>query len=95
MTCIGVVGIEDPVRPEVPSAIKQCQSAGIVVRMVTGDNVETAKSIALKCGIISEDDGFIVIEGKDFNKRIRDKNNKVLKLNYCIRIYDFSPYTAS
>ncbi|EDV24949.1 uncharacterized protein TRIADDRAFT_25320 [Trichoplax adhaerens] len=77
LTCIGVVGIEDPVRPEVPGAIKQCQSAGIVVRMVTGDNLKTAKSIALKCGIISENDGFIVIEGKDFNRRIRDKHNKI------------------
>lgn len=44
MTCICIVGIEDPVRPEVPEAIRQCQRAGITVRMVTGDNINTARS---------------------------------------------------
>uniref|UniRef100_A0A8C7DVG4 Calcium-transporting ATPase n=1 Tax=Oncorhynchus kisutch TaxID=8019 RepID=A0A8C7DVG4_ONCKI len=39
LTCICVVGIEDPVRPEVPDAILKCQRAGITVRMVTGDNI--------------------------------------------------------
>jgi Ca2+ transporting ATPase len=43
MTCVCIVGIEDPVRPEVPDAIRQCQRAGITVRMVTGDNVNTAR----------------------------------------------------
>ena len=43
MTCVCVVGIEDPVRPEVPEAIRQCQRAGITVRMVTGDNINTAR----------------------------------------------------
>jgi len=72
MTCICIVGIEDPVRDEVPAAIKQCQRAGITVRMVTGDNINTARAIATKCGIIKPDDNFLVLEGKDFNKRIRD-----------------------
>ena len=52
MTAICVVGIEDPVRPEVPEAIRKCQRAGITVRMVTGDNINTARAIATKCGII-------------------------------------------
>jgi Ca2+ transporting ATPase len=52
LTCCCLVGIEDPVRPEVPVAVKQCQSSGVVVRMVTGDNINTATSIAMKCGII-------------------------------------------
>jgi len=77
LICLGVVGIEDPVRPEVPNAIKQCQSAGITVRMVTGDNVNTARSIALKCGILQPNDDFMVIEGSDFNRRIRDKNKVI------------------
>lgn len=42
LTCIAVVGIEDPVRPEVPEAIAKCKRAGITVRMVTGDNINTA-----------------------------------------------------
>merc|ERR1719412_1561754 len=72
MTCFAIVGIEDPVRDEVPAAIKQCKRAGITVRMVTGDNINTARAIATKCGIIKPDDNFLVLEGKDFNKRIRD-----------------------
>lgn len=72
LTCICIVGIEDPVRPEVPNAIKKCQNSGIVVRMVTGDNVNTARSIAAKCGILRLNDEFLVLEGKEFNKRIRD-----------------------
>lgn len=77
LTCLCVVGIEDPVRPEVPSAIRKCQRAGITVRMVTGDNVNTARSIALKCGIIKPGDDFLVLEGKEFNRRIRDANGDV------------------
>jgi len=71
LTCVCICGIEDPVRPEVPDAIAKCRSAGITVRMVTGDNVNTARSIALKCGIISPNDSFLVLEGKEFNRRIR------------------------
>ena len=72
MTCLCIVGIEDPVRDEVPAAIKQCQRAGITVRMVTGDNINTARAIATKCGIIKPGDGYFVMEGKEFNKKIRD-----------------------
>jgi len=39
--------------------------------MVTGDNVNTARSIALKCGILKPGDDFLVMEGKEFNVRIR------------------------
>ena len=59
-------------RDEVPAAIRQCQRAGITVRMVTGDNINTARAIATKCGIIKPGDNFLVMEGKEFNKRIRD-----------------------
>jgi len=75
LTCICICGIEDPVRPEVPDAIAKCRNAGITVRMVTGDNVNTARSIALKCGIISPNDNFLVLEGKEFNRRIRSRQD--------------------
>ncbi|KAK9970926.1 hypothetical protein ABG768_026828 [Culter alburnus] len=77
LTCITVVGIEDPVRPEVPDAIKKCQRAGITVRMVTGDNINTARAIAAKCGIISPGDDFLCMEGKDFNRRIRNEKGEI------------------
>nr|XP_046199850.1 plasma membrane calcium-transporting ATPase 3-like isoform X4 [Oncorhynchus gorbuscha] len=77
LICITVVGIEDPVRPEVPDAIKQCQRAGITVRMVTGDNINTARAIAAKCGIIQPGDDFLCIDGKEFNRRIRNEKGEV------------------
>ena len=57
---------------QVPDAILKCQRAGITVRMVTGDNVNTARSIATKCGIIQPGKDFLVLEGPDFNLRIRN-----------------------
>ncbi|XP_043103773.1 plasma membrane calcium-transporting ATPase 3a isoform X4 [Puntigrus tetrazona] len=77
LICITVVGIEDPVRPEVPDAIKKCQRAGITVRMVTGDNINTARAIAAKCGIIHPGDDFLCMEGKDFNRRIRNEKGEI------------------
>ncbi|XP_016311294.1 plasma membrane calcium-transporting ATPase 3-like isoform X2 [Sinocyclocheilus anshuiensis] len=77
LICITVVGIEDPVRPEVPEAIRKCQRAGITVRMVTGDNINTARAIAAKCGIIHPGDDFLCMEGKDFNRRIRNEKGEI------------------
>ncbi len=69
LTAIAIVGIKDPVRPEVPDAIKKCQRAGITVRMVTGDNINTARSIAISCGILTPGEDFLAMEGKEFNER--------------------------
>ncbi|XP_076936506.1 calcium-transporting ATPase 2, plasma membrane-type-like [Bidens hawaiensis] len=66
-TCIGIVGIKDPVRPGVKESVALCRSAGITVRMVTGDNINTAKAIARECGILT-DDG-LAIEGPDFREK--------------------------
>ncbi|XP_048875156.1 plasma membrane calcium-transporting ATPase 1a isoform X1 [Brienomyrus brachyistius] len=77
LTCLCVVGIEDPVRLEVPDAIKKCQRAGITVRMVTGDNINTARAIAVKCGILQPGDDFLCLEGKDFNRRIRNEKGEI------------------
>ena len=62
---------------KVPEAIRKCQRAGITVRMVTGDNINTARAIAAKCGIIHPGDDFICLEGKDFNRRIRNEKGEV------------------
>ncbi|KAJ5416973.1 ATPase P-type K/Mg/Cd/Cu/Zn/Na/Ca/Na/H-transporter [Penicillium crustosum] len=64
MTWVGVVGIQDPLRPEVPPAIRKCYSAGVQVKMVTGDNISTAIAIASSCGIKTE--GGLVMEGHVF-----------------------------
>jgi Ca2+-transporting ATPase len=66
-TLIGIVGIKDPVRPGVRESVALCRSAGITVRMVTGDNINTAKAIARECGILT--DGGIAIEGPEFREK--------------------------
>ncbi|KZN84674.1 Calcium-transporting ATPase [Penicillium chrysogenum] len=66
ITWIGAFGIHDPLRPEVPGAIETCRAAGIQVKMVTGDNIHTALSIAEACGI-KTDDG-IAMEGPELRK---------------------------
>ncbi|CAN1343034.1 Calcium-transporting ATPase 2, plasma membrane-type, partial [Linum perenne] len=63
----GIVGIKDPVRPGVKESVAVCHAAGIAVRMVTGDNINTAKAIARECGILT-DDG-IAIEGPVFREK--------------------------
>jgi Ca2+-transporting ATPase len=66
-TLIAIFGIKDPVRPGVKDAVKTCMSAGITVRMVTGDNINTAKAIAKECGILTEDG--VAIEGPEFHSK--------------------------
>lgn len=64
MVFIGMVGIKDPLREGVREAVRDCQKAGVVVRMVTGDNKLTAQAIAEDCGILHPDS--IVLEGPEF-----------------------------
>ncbi|MEL7240599.1 MAG: HAD-IC family P-type ATPase, partial [Planctomycetota bacterium] len=66
LTLLGTVAIADPVRPEVSEAIEQCRRAGVQVKMVTGDNPLTARSIAGQIGLLSGDDE--VVEGAQFRK---------------------------
>jgi P-type Ca2+ transporter type 2C len=63
---LGIMGIQDPVRPGVWESIKDCRRAGVTVRMVTGDNLLTAKAIAEECGILSDNASDVVMEGPDF-----------------------------
>lgn len=66
MVFLGVVGIQDPLRDGVAHSVKRCQDAGIVVRMVTGDNLTTASAIARQCGIKTEKG--LVMEGPKFRQ---------------------------
>ncbi|SNX85956.1 related to putative calcium P-type ATPase NCA-2 [Melanopsichium pennsylvanicum] len=66
LTLVAIVAIEDPLRPGVTDAVEACRRAGVQVKMCTGDNVLTAKSIATQCGIYSP--GGIVMEGPVFRK---------------------------
>ncbi len=66
MVFLGVVGIQDPLRVGVADAVRACQKAGVFVRMVTGDNLLTAKAIAEECGILTA--GGLVLEGPQFRQ---------------------------
>jgi len=71
LTLLGIIGIKDPCRPGVRDAVRLCTTAGVKVRMVTGDNIETAKAIALECGILDANSVIsepVVIEGKVFRE---------------------------
>ena len=70
---------------QVPQAIDKCQRAGITVRMVTGDNVNTARSIATKCGIIRPSQDFLVMEGPDFNRRVKPDPNAPVNARFLLR----------
>ncbi|WJZ87183.1 hypothetical protein VitviT2T_006584 [Vitis vinifera] len=71
LTLIGLVGIKDPCRPGVRKAVEDCQYAGVNVKMITGDNVFTARAIATECGILRPDQDMnseAVVEGEIFRK---------------------------
>jgi len=67
LTLLGIMGISDPVREDVPGAMARCQQAGIKVIIVTGDVVGTAREIGRQCGIISDADADdAVMTGNEF-----------------------------
>lgn len=76
MVFLGIVGIQDPLRQGVAEAVKKCQNAGVVVRMVTGDNLNTAKAIATECGIFTP--GGIIMEGPAFRKLSKTKMDQAI-----------------
>jgi Ca2+-transporting ATPase len=55
----GLLGFEDPLRPEVPRAVAECQHAGIRVAMITGDHALTAHAVADAAGILHQDDTIV------------------------------------
>jgi Ca2+-transporting ATPase len=75
---LGLVGLEDPIRPEVPKAVKECEEAGIKVIMITGDFPATASSIAKQIGLKAAD---YVITGPELKKmtesELREKIQRV------------------
>ncbi|KAK1980057.1 calcium-translocating P-type ATPase [Colletotrichum cereale] len=81
LTWLGVVGIQDPVRAGVPKAVEDCRIASVSVKMVTGDNVETAKAIARDCGILTEKG--LVMEGIEF-RRMDDRERVAIVRDLCV-----------
>ncbi|KAL1964515.1 hypothetical protein VTN77DRAFT_6941 [Rasamsonia byssochlamydoides] len=74
---LGVMGIRDPLREGSRDAVQACQRAGVVVRMVTGDNIFTAKAIAEECGIISSPDD-VAMEGAEFRQLSEYQRDEII-----------------
>ncbi|ESL05445.1 vacuolar-type Ca2+-ATPase, partial [Trypanosoma rangeli SC58] len=69
---LALVGIQDPLRPEVPDAVRKCQHAGVTVRMCTGDNLDTAVAISRQCGIYNRLRGDVAMTGREFRSLVYD-----------------------
>ncbi|XP_042396200.1 calcium-transporting ATPase 5, plasma membrane-type-like isoform X2 [Zingiber officinale] len=76
---LAIVGMKDPCRSGVREAVALCTRAGVKVRMVTGDNLRTAKAIALECGILKDVDAPepILIEGKTFRTKSNAEQDEI------------------
>eukprot|EP00826_Nyctotherus_ovalis_P034308 TRINITY_DN2836_c0_g2_i1.p1 TRINITY_DN2836_c0_g2~~TRINITY_DN2836_c0_g2_i1.p1 ORF type:complete len:585 (-),score=151.32 TRINITY_DN2836_c0_g2_i1:299-2053(-) len=79
LTLVAIVGIEDPLRENVKESVEICKRAGITVRMVTGDNIDYARSIAIQCGIVTREEmdpsnleykEFACMLGQDFHREV-------------------------
>jgi len=75
-TWIGLVGIEDPIRPTVKDAVDLCRKAGIEVKIVTGDHQGTAEKVATTLGLNSEHSR--IIEGKELEAMTQSELVKVV-----------------
>ena len=81
---VGFMGLEDPIRPEVRQAIKECYDAGIKVIMITGDYPSTARSIALQAGMNANE---LVLTGTDLmNMSDNELKEKIKSVNIFARI---------
>ena len=79
-TLLAIVAISDPLRKEVPAAIRQCERAGIDVKIVTGDTAQTAMEIARQTGVLSEDSGQSdIITGAEFAELSDEEALKVVR----------------
>ncbi|KAL4590044.1 hypothetical protein LXL04_002962 [Taraxacum kok-saghyz] len=80
LVLLAIVGLKDPCRPNVKDAVQLCIKAGVKVRMVTGDNLQTARAIALECGILESNADAKepnLIEGKTFRALSEDERLQV------------------
>lgn len=76
MTFLGIIGVVDPVRDEVPSAVKTAHKAGIQVIEITGDCIETAVAVAIECGIYK--DGDLALTNDEFEAMSDDEVKSII-----------------
>ncbi len=83
LTFIGLIGLEDPTRADVPHAIQDCQQAGIRVVMVTGDHAVTARSVGRAVGLGAATN---VVEGKQLARVASGKDNALFDVGIFARV---------
>ncbi|PQP94192.1 putative calcium-transporting ATPase 13 plasma membrane-type [Prunus yedoensis var. nudiflora] len=84
---LGLVGLKDPCRPGVREAVEACQFAGVQVKLITGDNVFTAKAIATECGILRAGRDMVreaVVEGVEFRNYTPEQRMQRL-MRFCLK----------
>ncbi|XP_027172385.1 putative calcium-transporting ATPase 13, plasma membrane-type [Coffea eugenioides] len=93
---LGIVGLKDPCRSSVKKAVEYCQYAGVKIKMITGDNVFTARAIATECGILKvnqEANEGLVVEGVEFrNYTDEERMEKVDKIVVMARSSPFDKH---
>ncbi|KAF7848108.1 hypothetical protein BT93_L2286 [Corymbia citriodora subsp. variegata] len=93
LTLLALIGMKDPCRPGVKSAVQACRDAGVNIKMITGDNVFTAKAIAAECGILRAGDEAsdeAIVEGVDFrNYTPEERLQRVEKIRVMARSSPF------
>ncbi|KAG7991946.1 hypothetical protein I3843_02G103300 [Carya illinoinensis] len=86
LTLLGLVGLRDPCRPGAMKAVEDCQNAGVNIKMITGDNVFTAKAIATECGILRPGQDMYsgaVVEGVEFRNYTPEERLEKVE-NICV-----------
>eukprot|EP00854_Cymbomonas_tetramitiformis_P012634 gene12634-14934_t len=74
LSFVGILCLQDPLRPEVAGAVAHCATAGVNVIMVTGDSLSTAQAVALGCGLLDRSRGDTVMQGPEFRGLVVSKD---------------------
>ncbi|KAG0365769.1 PMCA-type calcium-translocating P-type ATPase [Gamsiella multidivaricata] len=77
LVCLGIVGIQDPLRPGVVESVREFAKAGVSVRMITGDNIQTARAIAKDAGILVK--GGLAMTGPEFRALSKEDQTEAVK----------------
>lgn len=81
---IGLIGLEDPIRAEVPAAVKECYDAGVKIMMITGDYPDTAKSIGAQVGLAATGQ---MLTGPELDQISDDElRSKITGVTICARV---------
>ncbi|THG18446.1 hypothetical protein TEA_023790 [Camellia sinensis var. sinensis] len=95
LTFLGLVSLKDPTRPSVGAAVQACRDTGVNVKMITGDNIFTAKVIAIESGIVkpNEDSSNAMVEGVTFrNYSDEERMEKINTIHVMARSSPFDKF---